>query len=272
LLRALRLLLWPGLLGRLRLLRLRPLLLSLLGALLRLLSGLRALLRWRPLLRGLLGPLLRLRLLLLWLWALRLLRLRPLLLSLLRLRLFLLWLWALRLLRLRPLLRGLLGPLLRLLRGLRALLRLRLLLLCLWALRLCLWALLLRGWRRSVLFGFGLLAALRVRRGQCPEKQKQRAGGGGSNELHGNHLRVRSLIGYARGRPVRLNRSNILSHGSGFLSLGFVSGVFRRLLGRRFADSDDRRIPCHFAFLLLELSYLYLCTSRAKRRNRRIAF
>ena len=116
------LLLLPGLLGRLRLLRLRPLLLRLLGPLLRLLRGL---------------------------WALRLL-----------------WL-------------GLLGPLLRLALLLRRA-RLRL---------LRLWALLLRGWRRSVLLGFALLAALRVGRGHGPEKQKQRAGGGSSNELHGNHLR-----------------------------------------------------------------------------------
>jgi hypothetical protein len=146
-------------------------------------------------LRGL-RALLRLRLFLLWLWALRRLRLRPLRLSLLgpllrllrglrallRLRLFLLWLWALRRLRLRPLRLSLLGPLLRLLRGLRA----RRHLLCLWALRL--WALLLRGRGRGALFGLALLAALRVRRGQRPEKQKQRAGGGSSNELHGIHL------------------------------------------------------------------------------------
>jgi hypothetical protein len=84
---------------------------------------------------------------------------------------------ALRLLRLRPLLLGLLGPLLRLWRGLRALLHLR-----------RLWARLLRGWRRSVLFGFALLAALRIGGGQGPKKQKQRAGGGSSNELHGIHL------------------------------------------------------------------------------------
>jgi hypothetical protein len=56
-------------------------------------------------------------------------------------------------------------------------------------LRLCLWALLLRGCGRGVLFGLALLTALRVRRSHRPEKQKHRAGGGSSNELHDNHLR-----------------------------------------------------------------------------------
>jgi hypothetical protein len=98
----------------------------------------------------------------------------------------------LRLLRLRPLWLGLLGPLLRLCRGLRALL-LGLALLWLPALRLrllrlCLWALLLRGWRRSLLCSLVLLAALRVGGGHRPQKQKQPAGGN-SNESHGYHLR-----------------------------------------------------------------------------------
>jgi hypothetical protein len=94
----------------------------------------------------------------------------------------------LRLLRLRPLLLGLLGLLPRLWRGLCVLLRLWLRRARLRLRLLGLWALLLRGWRRSLLLGLVLLAALRVRRSHRPEKQKQRAGGGNSNELHSNHL------------------------------------------------------------------------------------
>ena len=171
------------------LLRLRPLRLSLLGLLPRLFGGLRALLRLRLFLLRLCAlGLLRLRLFLLHLWALGLLHLRPLWAACARCctcGCFCCGLWALGLLHLRPLLLGLLSP--RLLHRLRVLLRLR----RLWALRLRLrlWALLLRGCGRGVLFGFALLAALRVGRGQRPEKQKQRAGGGNSNELHDIHLR-----------------------------------------------------------------------------------
>src|ERR1019366_1210981 len=146
LLRTLRLLLLPGLLGTLCRLLLRLLLPRLLGPLLlRLSSGLCVLL---------------LRLLLLLLSALRLLLLRPLLLRL----------W---------------GPLLlRLLRGLRVLLlrlALRALLLCGWRRTLLLPTLLLFG--RIALF-FLLLVLLRVRGDNRPEKQKQGGGTGSSNELH----------------------------------------------------------------------------------------
>ncbi len=132
-------------LGALRLLR--PLLLSLLDALLRLLSAL-FLLLWLP---GLLGTL---RLFLLSLLV------PPLLLRLLP---FSLLLW--------------------LLSALCVLLLLRLLCTCLRSLLLCGWPRALLLFFRFALF-FVLLLVLRVRRNDCREEQKQGSGAGNSDDLH----------------------------------------------------------------------------------------
>jgi hypothetical protein len=164
--------LWLNRLGTVGLLLLGPLLLGLLGALL----------RWR--LRGLSAPILLLVLLLwllLWrLWLLGPLLLLPLLLLLRRL------LGAL----LRRLLSGLSAlflrlPLLLLLLPARLLLRLRALLLCGWPAFLLLTA--LPGFRLAVFFLLPVL--LRVCRVKDPKEEKQGSGTGCSNKLHGSYLR-----------------------------------------------------------------------------------
>jgi hypothetical protein len=243
LLRTLRLLLLPGLLGTLRLL-LRSLLLRLLGPLLLgLLSGpggllllllllLRLLLR--PLLLRLLGPLL------LWLLGgpggLLLLRLllRPLLLRLLGPLL----LWLLGGpggLLLRPLLLRLLGPLLLwLLSGPSGLL---LLPACLLLLRLSLRTLLLCGWRtllfRRLALFIAPLAMPRIRRDNRPEEQKHGGAADSSNELHSDVSPLRSLVPTGYSRVLPLCALAVWQRLGGFrLGLGLLHRPIR-VIGRR---------------------------------------
>ena len=229
---ALRLLLLHGRLRTLRLLLLRPLLLSLLSALRGLLGRLSVLLRL-PLLR-LLGALRRLLGRLSVLLRLPLLRLLGALLRLLGGLSVLLRLPLLRLLG--ALLRLLCLPLLRLLGALLRLLGTLLRLLRLLLLRL-LGALLRSLGRLSVLLllrGLTLALLPRVQRSNRRDNQKQSGGAGRSNQLHSFGLRKGSLSSrHADHQSAR--------HRRGLLFFNFHRDALSHRCGRRF---DANRGQC----------------------------